>query len=226
MSAELFIGYAPAFDRMPGWTPVFRHAYGTPGDVVVRRVIWSRTADASCRLLVDVSEGVTSPSAERRLAEIKDESNVRFVEGPARLGRGAVMSGAVNPRSVYFTRANMLIWLLSVGEGPCDVLAFADAIVSDLDAAAPMQGEEDLALKREPDRSEAPGAMCLRAQPKWARGEWAWYRFTAEEGTLSRTADSDDILVWPASPRGDVSVTGWAMEPGRKPYRGRYVGSR
>ena len=220
---ELIVGYAPTFRQVEDWQQVFRHQHATSAGSVVRRVIWEQEANRSCRLLVDVAECRTSSEARSWLNAIKRDSNFQFSAGPERFGRGALMHPEYEPRSVYLIRANLMIWVLSCGRASFDVLSCADGIVADLEPAAPPEGEDDLVLTREPDNHEAPGAICLRAAPRWERGEWAWLRFTVQGGTLARAMEGDRLVLWPAPGQREISVRGWAIEPGRKTYGGRYI---
>lgn len=127
------------------------------------------------------------------------------------------------PRSIYLTRANLLIWLLSCGREYFDLLACADRIVADLNAPAPSEADEDLVLGRERDDPEGRGAIGLNVTSRWERGEWAWLRLTAHGGTLTRANEGTRVWLWPGSGHLDVSVRAWAMEPGRKTYRGVYL---
>ena len=228
---ELVIGYAPTFDHVEDWQKVFRQEH-LDDDSVVRRVIWEQASNRHRRLLVDVAESPTPERARSRLAAIKDDSNVPLVEGPSRLGRGALVNAKrvpgsdeprlVEPRSVHFSRANLAIWVLSCGPENFDVLACADRIAADLDSPAPLDIDEDLVLKRQSDRPESPEAIFLSVEPQWERGEWAWYRFMAHGGTLTRTADDDRLVLRLAVTDQAVTVNGLALEPGRKAYSGQF----
>ena len=220
---ELIVGYMPTFRDVLDWQPVFRHQHVADGGSIVRRVIWEQAANRRCRLLVDVAECRTSSYARSRLNDIKLDSNFPFAPGPDRFGSSALVHPEGNPRSVYLIRANLMIWVLSCGREYFDVLSCVDRIVAGLEPSAPPEADEDLTLTREPERPEAPGAICLSTETRWERGEWAWLRFTAEGGTLARAIEGDRLLLWPAHGQPETRVRGWVMEPGRKTYGGRFV---
>ena len=220
---ELIVGYMPTFRHVHDWQQVFRQQLATSAGSVIRRVIWEQAANRRCRLLVDVAECRTSSDARSQLAETMLDSNVQFAPGPDRLGPGALVHPEGTPRSVYLFRANLMIWVLSCGREYFDVLSCADRIVADLSQPAPTEAEEDLALTREADHPEAAAAICLSAAPRWERGEWAWFKFTAQGGTLTRAAEHDRLLLWPASGHREIKVRGWVMEPGRKTYGGQFI---
>jgi hypothetical protein len=220
---ELIVGYVPTFRHVQDWQQVFRQQHATPAGSVVRRVIWEQEANRRCRLLVDVAECRTSSDARSRLKEIALDSNFQFAPGPDRLGPGALVHPEGTPRSAYLIRANLMIWVLSCGRAYFDVLSCADRIVADLTPSAAPEADEDLVLTREPETPDAPGAICLSAAPRWERGEWAWFKFTAQSGTLARAMEGDGLVLWPAPGQREVSVRGWVIEPGRKTYRGQYI---
>jgi hypothetical protein len=204
---ELFIGYAPAFRGLNDWRPVFRQQRVAANDVVVRRVILEHTKDRHRRILVDVAEGRTAKDAHSWMEALKSDRRV---------------AESKHPWVDDFMRANLAIWVLSCGRERVEVARWVERIHGDLEPEKTSGLDSGLELKPDSQMDEAPGGIYLRYALVWERGEWAWWKFRAEGGTLSRARESDRIVIWPEPGRKELMVAGYAVEPGRETYWGRY----
>jgi hypothetical protein len=217
---ELIIGYAPAFHGVADWRLVFRQVSRLSDGVVVRRVIFGHARDPRMRILVDVAEGRTARDAELQLAAVKLDSNVRVKTGPEKLGPSSFVHGKEQPTSVNFSRANLAIWVYSSGLEHVSADPWVDRILEDLDPVSTSGSNQGLVLKPAARIEGFPDAIALAVPPE--TGEWAWWKFKAEGGMLSRANQPDQVILWPASGREQVAVSAWAIEPGRDTRAGRY----
>src|SRR4030095_7443543 len=130
---ELFVGYAPAFRSNAGWRHTFRPDRTVPNGGVVRRVTLGNIDEPHKRLLVDVAEFPTAQLAGDYLQETKEDANVEIARGPEQFGLSALAYPGDQPRSLYFARANLMVWIYSCGRTQIAVVPWAEQIVKDFD---------------------------------------------------------------------------------------------
>jgi len=224
-SDTLFVGYAPSFHGVSGWSLTFRQSRPGLKGGVVRRTVWQHSTDPHRRLIVDVGEYRNPGDVQAALAAETREAGVHYEAGPKFLGLGALVHPEVNPWSIYATRANLLIWGLSNGQEKLAVDTLLKPMLDELDGIASADVDQQLALTRGAAWPDAPGAIGLTFTPEWDLGEWAWLKFQASGATLERGTDPKTLLVRPNGPDASVEVTGWVIEPGRKTYMGRFTTS-
>src|SRR5262245_26805926 len=220
-SDELFTGYAPAFRSATGWRHTFRQHRPGPHGGVIRRVVFDNTEDPNRRLLIDVAEFPTAQLARDYVRAAKDGANFAIAEGPARFGASSLAFPYKQPRSLYFCRANLMLWICSCSRENVLVEPWADQMLQDLAQEPTTESRNDLVLTAERDQLDARGATRIRVSLRWDRGEWAWRKFKATGGTLSRASEGDDVIFWPTAREPKQAVTGWTFEPGRETYHGR-----
>jgi hypothetical protein len=220
--SDLFVGYVPAFRGVSGWRHVFRQDRPAPDGGVIRRVNFDNVEDPHKRLLVDVAEFPTPQLADDYLKAVKADANFAIAVGPVRFGPSSLAYPKDAPRSLYFCRSNLAIWVYSCGREQLLVESWADQIVLDLAQKAPTDARSELTLTEQPDARDGASAVRLHASLRWERGEWAWRKFTATGGTLSRATEGDDVKLWPDSSAKETTVTASAFEPGRETYVGYF----
>ena len=220
--SELFVGYVPAFRSVSGWRHVFRQDRSVPDGGVIRRVNFDNIEDPHKRVLVDVAEFPTPQLADEYLKAVKADANFAIAVGPARFGASSLAYPKDAPRSLYFCRSNLAIWVYSCGREQLQVESWADQVVLDLAQEATADARSDLALTEQPNEHGAADAVRLHASLRWQRGEWAWRKFTAAGGTLSRAIEGDDVWLWPGANDNQTTVTATAFEPGRETYVGYF----
>ena len=218
---ELIIGYAPAFRSATEWRHTFRQLRAGDSGTVTRRVIIEHVARPHSRLLVDVAECIGPDEAASTLKNVRADANFEVTEGPERFGLGAFSFPATNAQSLHFRKSNLMIWVYSCGRDAVSVAPWADTILGDLDA--PQRAEPGSGMTITPvDGGSQPRHLSVKYQ--WDLGEWAWRKFKATGGTLARSKKDESLLFWQTT--SSAFVTGWAIEPGRATYAGRFPPER
>jgi hypothetical protein len=154
---ELVVGYAPAFRDRTDWRPVFRQRQPVGDGGIMRRVIWEHVGDRHQRLIVDVEECVSAIAAFDRSEAARQDWNVPAVTGPRELGPRSFAHPEGRARSLYFTRANLAVWLFSTGRHPIAIEPWAISIVTELDSVNTTESNQDFTLKQTADQSGSRG---------------------------------------------------------------------
>ena len=221
MNATLFVGYRPSFDGEPNWRRTFQQSRQGLTGSIVRRTSWLDQTDNQHRVIIEVGEYRNDEDVKSALAVAMREANIDFKRGPASLGDSARTHPDPRSSSIYVTRANLLIWATSHGVKRFDVEPVLKRIVGELDAVPARDQDLDEDLRIWEPEGGASNAVALAFESRWARGESAWLKFITDADRLELSPEHDRLLVWPRGRR--LTVTGWVIEPGRKPYIGRFT---
>ena len=211
IGSNLFVGYVPAFRDVVDWKHVYRTDRPAAGEAIVRRVILENADNRDERILVDVTE-TASPEEALHVLRTQVAENSVIVTRELDKMTDSFQFPTEAPRSKYFLRANLAIWVFSCGRYTTPVQPWVDRIFADLHG--PRSGVYDSALRFEPIHGSPEH---FHYSLKWTLGEWGWFKFEAERGTLTR-GPTNTLSV---RPEGHPTVVrGWAIEPGRETYQG------
>ena len=223
---ELIVGYTPSFRTSTGWRHTFRQTRPAPDGGIIRRVTFDNVDDPHRRVLVDVAEYPGPAEAVKKLEDARKAANFKTTAAPSRFGPGSFAFPETDARSLYFSRFNLMIWIYSCGREPVYVSPWAEQILTDLEAQHTTEPGSDLVLAAGNTPAASSPSIQIAVTSKWDFGEWAWRKFKATGGTLTRSMENDTVLFRPTAGSMEGTVTGWAIEPGRPTYAGRYAPPR
>jgi hypothetical protein len=123
------------------------------------------------------------------------------------------------PAALFFARGNLTISIVSKGTDSRAIGEWVAAIRADLDVDA-SDGPTRLELSR---GDAAPdGRMRVRYRLPWQPGPTTWFKFVSAGTTVERGRAAGELLLAPSGRQ--VSLRGWAVEPGRETQRGLFEG--